>query len=403
MKSKNSYTILIVDDEPVNLESLERTFHKDYQVFSTTSAGKALNIFRRENIHLIIADQRMPEMTGIELLEKIKKVSPHPIRMVLSAYTDVEYLINAINRGEVYRYITKPWEPDELRITIRKALEHYQANMDRLELTQVLRKRNAELDSRNKSLQAALKKLGETQEKLVEMERFSMVGKMAGMIIHDLKQPLDIIRSAAETMARVELETPDRQEFSAMIKFEVERFLELIQDLLDYTRGIYHLDLNTLLLSDFLALTETRIQNYLRNYEIDFRVITDEQDAHIRVDRHRFQRALINLIKNSLEAFKQYPSISSPRIILRTSVTDDFIIFNLEDNGPGIPDEFVEDIFKPFVSNKKKFGIGLGLTIVRNIIEQHGGTIGVDSVPGEGSVVTIRMQKMEPQQEAEAG
>jgi len=396
VKTKYPYNILVVDDERINLESLQRSFHGDYRIFATTSPLEALEIFKTNDIHLIIADQRMPEMTGVELLEKIKEISPYPIRIVLSAYTDIDYLINAINRGEVYRYITKPWEPHDLKIAVRNALEYYQAMMDRLALTAKLAEKNKQLDSRNKSLQDVLRKLKAAQGKLVEMERLSIIGKMAGMIIHDLKQPLDIIRSAAETMAHMELETDERLELASMIKSEVERFLEMIQELLDFSKGSVTLNPELILLSDFWHLVQTRFRNFLTNSDIEVWFYLDDGEAYIRIDRYYFQRALLNLLRNSLEALKVSEGGVKPTIELRAKVTDRKVIFEVEDNGAGIPADIQENLFTPFVSSKKNFGIGLGLTIVKHIVDQHQGEISFSTTRGGGSIFTISLIRAFP-------
>jgi len=394
MKTKQAFTILAVDDEIYNLESLQRTLRGDYRVITTTSPSEALKIFQSEPVQLVIADQRMPEMTGTELLEKMKQISPYPIRIVLSAYTDIEYLIDAINRGEVYRYITKPWEPNELRIIIKNALEFYQSEQKRRELILQLEKKNRELTQQNEALAEALRQLEVAQKKLVEMERYSMIGKMAGMIIHDLKQPLDIIRSAADTMARMELETDERIEIADMIKYEVQRFLELIHELLEYSRGTFSLEIEEMMLSDFIMVMENRLRNFLKNFPVDVRFVSTQKDAQVRLDRHRFQRVLMNLVKNAIESFSITKSDRSPRITIQTRVDKDTIVFSIQDNGPGIPEEIQQDIFTPFVSGKKTYGIGLGLAIVKRIVDEHGGDIKFSSSPEEGTTFTIRLPKI---------
>lgn len=394
MAAESVFTILAVDDEIYNLESLQRTLRGEYRVLTTTSPSEALQLFQSEPVQLIIADQRMPEMTGTELLERMKQISPHPIRMVLSAYTDIEYLIDAINRGEVYRYITKPWEPNELRVIIKNALEFYQSEQERRELIRQLEKKNQELIRQNKALAEALRQLEDAQKKLVEMERYSMIGKMAGMIIHDLKQPLDIIRSAADTMARMELEADERIEIADMIKYEVQRFLELIHELLEYSRGTFTLDMEEIMLSDFIVVMENRLKNFLKNFPVDVRFVSTQKDARVRLDRHRFQRALMNLVKNAVESFSLTKTDRSPRITVETRVDDNVVVFSVKDNGPGIPEELQQDIFKPFVSGKKVYGIGLGLAIVKRIVDEHNGDIRFSSSPEDGTTFTIRLPKI---------
>jgi two-component system, sensor histidine kinase and response regulator len=129
-----SHKILVVDDEPVNLRTLERLFREDYDVLTAASGAEAVELLHRhDNVALLITDQRMPEMTGIELLKKSVLLRPRMVRIILTGYTDVDALIEAINCGQVYRYVTKPWSNEELLLTVRRALEHYETNRKRYE------------------------------------------------------------------------------------------------------------------------------------------------------------------------------------------------------------------------------------------------------------------------------
>lgn len=118
--------IMIVDDEPVNLRTLERLFRRDYQVVTAQSGAEALTLLQQHDVALLISDQRMPEMTGIELMKNTVALRPQMVRILLTGYTDVSALIEAINCGLVYRYLTKPWNNDDLRVTVSRALEHYE-------------------------------------------------------------------------------------------------------------------------------------------------------------------------------------------------------------------------------------------------------------------------------------
>lgn len=128
------YKILIADDEPANLRLLERLFRNDYEVITAESGMEALRLLQQHDVALIITDQRMPEMTGIELLQRTATMRPHMVRIILTGYTDVETLVEAINSGYVYKYVTKPWDNEQLRLTISRALEHYEATKARHEL-----------------------------------------------------------------------------------------------------------------------------------------------------------------------------------------------------------------------------------------------------------------------------
>jgi putative two-component system response regulator len=120
------YKILFVDDESPNLRLLERLFRGSYELFTAESGVQALKILAVHDIAVIISDQRMPEMTGIDFLKKAAEMRPQTVRIMLTGYTDAEALVEAINSGVVYKYMTKPWNNDELRNTVKRALQHYE-------------------------------------------------------------------------------------------------------------------------------------------------------------------------------------------------------------------------------------------------------------------------------------
>src|SRR6266850_1494052 len=121
-----TYKMMIVDDEPANLRTLERLFRPDYQVVTAASGAEALALLEQHDVALLISDQRMPAMTGIELMMKTVAIRPQMVKILLTGYTDVGALIEALNSGLVYRYLTKPWNNDDLRATVSRALEHYE-------------------------------------------------------------------------------------------------------------------------------------------------------------------------------------------------------------------------------------------------------------------------------------
>jgi DNA-binding NtrC family response regulator len=120
------HKIMIVDDEPANLRLLEKLFRHDYEVISTESGEEALRLLNEHDAAILITDQRMPGMTGVELLKRSALNRPRVVRIILTGYTDVETLVEAINSGCVYKYVTKPWNNEELRLTVSRALEHYE-------------------------------------------------------------------------------------------------------------------------------------------------------------------------------------------------------------------------------------------------------------------------------------
>ena len=125
---------MIVDDEAANLRLLERLFRHDYKVLTAESGEEALGLLTQHDAALLITDQRMPNMSGLELLKRTAALRPHMVRMILTGYTDVGTLVEAINSGLVYHYLTKPWSNDDLRLTVARALEHYESIRARHEL-----------------------------------------------------------------------------------------------------------------------------------------------------------------------------------------------------------------------------------------------------------------------------
>lgn len=138
--------ILYVDDEENNLQAFKATFRRDYKIFLAISAKEGAEILEKEEIDIIITDQRMPEKTGVEFLESIIPFYPQPIRVLLTGYTDVQAVIDAINKGQVYHYLTKPWEEDYLRTVIKNAFEVYSLRRENQRLTNALLKANEQLE-----------------------------------------------------------------------------------------------------------------------------------------------------------------------------------------------------------------------------------------------------------------
>ena len=147
--SGTPYAILIVDDEEGIRESLELTLADEYRVFTAKNAQEGLAIVERENIALVIADQVLPGMTGVEFLEKVIEYNPNAIRMMLTGYADVASIVRAVNEGRIYRYIPKPWDPEELRVNVRRALESYSLASENASLAAALRDANDRLRQEN--------------------------------------------------------------------------------------------------------------------------------------------------------------------------------------------------------------------------------------------------------------
>lgn len=145
-QDKTKIKVLYVDDEEHNLTAFKATFRREYDVFTAISADEGRAILATENINIIITDQRMPHITGVEFLESIIEEYPEPIRILLTGYTDVSAVIDAINKGQIYRYITKPWDEQDLKVTINNAYEVFYLRKENKELMKSLLKANEQLE-----------------------------------------------------------------------------------------------------------------------------------------------------------------------------------------------------------------------------------------------------------------
>jgi phosphoserine phosphatase RsbU/P len=144
--SQEKYRILYVDDEVDNLIIFKAAFRRYYDVHTASSAREGMDILKTHDIQVLITDQRMPEITGVEFLENVISDYPETVRMILTGFSDVEAIIQAINKGRVYQYITKPWDTDELKITIDNALESYRLKNENRKLIQDLKEVNQRLE-----------------------------------------------------------------------------------------------------------------------------------------------------------------------------------------------------------------------------------------------------------------
>jgi response regulator RpfG family c-di-GMP phosphodiesterase len=143
---ENKIAILYVDDEENNLFSFKATFRIKYNVQTALSGDEALKILAEKPIHIIITDQRMPEMTGVEFLEKVLEKYPDPMRILLTGYADMEAVVDAVNKGKIFHYLAKPWNEEELDLTINRAYEKYLEKAGLKELNEKLETSNDQLE-----------------------------------------------------------------------------------------------------------------------------------------------------------------------------------------------------------------------------------------------------------------
>ena len=144
--SNEKLQVLYVDDEWYNLTSFKATYRRYFSVHTAKSAKEGLEILKENEINVVLSDQRMPNITGVEFFKIIKKEYPEPIRILITGYSDIDAVIDSINEGQVYRYISKPWEPNDLRLVIEQANEVFSLRKENLRLMEALKDSNQKLE-----------------------------------------------------------------------------------------------------------------------------------------------------------------------------------------------------------------------------------------------------------------
>jgi len=199
-------TILIVDDEANILQALKRVFRREpYRVLTASSGAEGVEILQKEHVDLIISDQRMPEISGTQFLAKAKELYPETIRIILSGYTDVNSITEAINVGNVYKFILKPWEDEALRTTIRESLDIARLQRENKALIETIKKQNEELKYLNKNLGK------EVENRVAEIKLQNEALKLARDILESL--PVAVVGA-------------DDEESIVMVNSQARRYFE---------------------------------------------------------------------------------------------------------------------------------------------------------------------------------
>ncbi|MEE3332172.1 MAG: HD domain-containing phosphohydrolase [Myxococcota bacterium] len=167
----HDHTVLFVDDEVNILKALRRLLRNEpINVLTASRPGEAIDLLAREDVQVLVTDQRMPDMSGVDMLSTIRERNPDIVRMMLTGYTEMKIAVEAINRGEIFRLITKPWNDDELKATLRQAFDHYDLKREIKRLNNVTREQNFELQDMNKNLEAKVReRTGQLAEKNNEL------------------------------------------------------------------------------------------------------------------------------------------------------------------------------------------------------------------------------------------
>jgi signal transduction histidine kinase len=377
-------TILFVDDEANILSALLRSLRReDVRILTAPSAREALAILDREPVAVIVSDEKMPEMGGAELLARVKEKHPDTVRILLTGLRDVETAQKAINTGECYRFLTKPWNDSDLRLTIRAALEKFDLTAENRRLERLTELQNRELAAWNADLE---RKVAERTQQLIQSKKMAAIGLLAGGVAHEMNNPVAGILALTQLLMK-EAADPKLLEDLRKIEGLAYRCIDVVQDILDFSRQSKTDQRELADMNVVIDRSLTFVSLYSKQFGVDIRREPARGLPKARIHLNQMQQVLLNLLTNACQAMP-----GGGRIVIATRHDDarDRVELSVADTGSGIPPEALGRIFEPFFSRKSEGkGTGLGLSICYRIVREHGGEIRVESAPGRGSLFTV--------------
>lgn len=361
MKKPEKIKVLYVDDEPNNLFGFKASFRHQFNILIAQNTAEAYEHLKKNpDIRVIFSDQRMPDKTGVEFFEYIRPEFPKPIRILITGYTDVEAVIDAINLGNVFRYVKKPWTEADILTAISEGNKFYVANML--------------IENKNAELQIA----------------YDELDKFAYSVTHDMRNPLMSILGAVEVSEDIE----DISEIKEMLHLIKESVLNLdvyIQNIHDY----YNVNRGQLQISeiDFKDIVEEQLETFrltakMKQVKMNTRIIQNET---FRGDAMSMKIILNNLLSNALKYQKKENLDKQVELEIRVDAGE--LTICIKDNGIGISGSHIGDIFNMFFrATSQDVGSGFGLYNVKDALLKLNGEIKVDSVVNEGTTFTVKVR-----------
>ena len=379
--------ILCVDDEREILSALQRSLRqKADRILTATSGEEGLALLEEYAPGVIVSDMRMPGMNGAEFLNRVLEFAPHTFRILLTGHADMEAAISAINRGEIHRYLHKPWDADELGQAIEQGFERHQLIQANLALTDSLSEKNQELEELNMTLE---QKVVERTEQLLHSERLSVLGRLAAGIVHEVMTPLTISVGWVETVSKSSNITEDQQNSLSIATEQIFRAASIMESMRDFSRKKHPIKTPTdanKLIGHALDLLIHPLKQKNISVSRSF-----EANERIDVDGEQITQVLLNLINNAIDALDSGGRVTLSTRVVETAQSVRSVQITVKDNGSGIAPELVQQIFEPFFSTKGSKGTGLGLSICKGIIDNHGGSIDLESRLGQGTTFTLTL------------
>ncbi len=372
--------LLLIDDEPGirRMMSLDLS-SEGYQVYTAENGAQGLEVFQRQRPELVLTDLKMPGMDGLEVLERIKALSPETEVIVFTGHGDMELAIRCL-KLQASDFLTKPINPRALAVALERARQ-------RLAL-------RAELESYTHDLE---RKVAEATAKVVSAERLAAVGQSVSAMVHSIKNMLSGLKGGAYLVGQG-LKSGEREQVEQghqMLWRNIHRLEALVRDLLTVAKPRRpQLEPQDLARVAAEAVETMAAEAGDKGVQLAFR--PGQGPYPVMIEYRMILDALVNLVSNAVDAASQG---SGGRVEVSLGGGDQELWCQVDDNGPGLEEEAVQRIFKGFFSTKGASGTGLGLMVAQKTAREHGGRIEFDNHPGRGAsfrLVLPRDRSREP-------
>lgn len=370
-------TILYVDDEVGNLNAFRITFRRDYNILLAESGEEGLRILEQEDVDLILSDQRMPGMSGVEFLQRASEINPAPCRILVTAYSDLETIQNAVNRANIFKYVRKPWDIDKLTQTIEQALNVYG-----------LRKLNAalndELSQKNKALEQANHSLRESDQLKYDFLK---------IISHEMRTPLNGLRGATE-LIKINTESEPTSKNKDLIPIlensteRLEQFLLLAERITSLKAKQYSLTVQNTQIASLIEAAADQIASELQQNQqsIAYDLCPETE---IQADSQLLSICIREVIHNAATHSPQ-----GTQITVKTTSDADSLNIEIADQGGGFSEVVLRNIFEIFIREDigQDHGLGLNLALTKLVMDLHGGTVEAYNNTQGGATVRLSLK-----------
>ena len=378
------YAILYVDDEEKSLKYFTRAFQDQFRIYTAPSAQQGLKILEEhlDDIALLMTDQRMPGEKGVWLLEKARQLRPRTIRILATAYADMEAAIAAVNTGAIYKYVTKPWDPPQLENTLKRGLEFFMVQHERDTL---LREKMSVLHN------------------MMIADRIVSLGLLAAGLSHHIRNSLVAVKTfldlapakmEEEKMDMNGLRNPDFwKEYYQNVQGQITKINNMLKDLWTASEKPAFEFSDQVQLRQVVADVMEQLAGPLSAKQIQVQNQVPENLPMMNVDKPKFYRLFELLLKDDIATLPKGSQVTiSASPSGNGSGDKQMIEVRVADNGPGLPSEALRLVFDPFVvRSDSPAEYGIHLMACYFIVHHHGGKIDAKSAEGQGTTFTIRL------------